>query len=81
MSRPTTITFSLALAVSSCLFLFVTPILAILLTAGWAGMAGYGFVKFGRRGWPTMLGAPLAIYPLLIVAWLYYACYAGHDCV
>jgi hypothetical protein len=81
MSRWATITFSFALAVSSCLFLFIAPILAILLTTGWAGMIGYSFVKFGRRGWPTMLGAPLAVYPLLIVAWLYYACRVGHDCV
>jgi hypothetical protein len=66
MSRRATISYSLALAVSSCLFFFFSPLFTLLATVGWVGMAGYGFVKYGRRAWPTLLGAPLAIYPTFL---------------
>jgi hypothetical protein len=65
MSLQKTITLSLVLAASSLLSFLFLP-LEVLLTTAWAGMVGYAFVKHGRRAWPTMLGALLAIPPLLL---------------
>jgi hypothetical protein len=43
--------------------------------AGWAATVGYGFVKYRRRSWPMVLGAPLAIFPILL--WGYFLIYGG----
>ena len=71
MSRRATISYALVLAISSCLFLIFIPPLGFLLTLGWAAVVGYGFVKYGGRGWPTLSGAPPVIWGLR----LFYAIY------
>jgi len=68
MSRRAMIAYSLVLAASSCLFFFFSPLFTLLAAVGWAGMASYGFVKYGRRAWPTLLGAPLGICPVYLWA-------------
>jgi len=34
----------------------------------WALSAGYAFYKYGKRGWPSMLGTPLTTFSLLAFA-------------
>jgi hypothetical protein len=44
------------------------------LTVAWALSVGYAFFKFGKRGWPAILGAPLVAWPLVTNAQVSYAC-------
>jgi hypothetical protein len=44
------------------------------LAAAWALCVGYAFWKYGKQGWPAILGAPLVCWPLVILAQISYAC-------
>jgi hypothetical protein len=54
---------------------FFNPLLVLLVIAGWAWTVGYGFVKYGRRAWPTTLGIPLLILASLL--WRYFLINGG----
>ena len=75
------IKLALRFAVSSCLLFAFNPFFALPFAAAWAGAAVYGFVRYGLRGWPTMIGAPFVLYPLLIPGVLDLACRFGKDCI
>jgi len=57
-------------------FFFTLP-----LTLVWAGAVGYAFWKHGKRGWPTMLSAPFALWWVFAIAWIDYVCTVRHDCL
>jgi hypothetical protein len=75
------IKLALRFATLSCILLAFNPLFALPFAAAWAGTAAYGFVRYGLRGWPTMIGAPFVLYPLLIPGVLYFACAVGKDCI
>jgi hypothetical protein len=55
--------------------------LAILLSVGWVAAVSYAFKKYGKRGWPTLLGAPGALFWLYFLIAVSYSCGTGRGCL
>lgn len=89
MPLQTIISLALALAALSCLLPFCTsewnlwfmPYLSFTLSAASAVAAGYAFRRYGKKGWPAILGAPAALWWPYVTAGIYYACTVRHDCI
>jgi hypothetical protein len=80
MSLERTVIIALVLAIASCLspfinlpFSYMCPILAL----GWALTACYAFVKYGKRAWPTVLGAPFVFWWPFVFARLVFTGFRG----
>jgi hypothetical protein len=89
MSLRTTIVLGLVLAILSGLtFMAGTQGagwfglgLSILFSVCWVAAVAYAFKKYGKRGWPTLLGAPGALFGLYFFIALSYACGKGKGCL
>jgi hypothetical protein len=80
MSLERTVIFALTLALASCLSPFMAlPVLYTcpILSLGWAVTACYAFVKYGKRAWPTALGAPLVLWWPFVFAKLVFGGFRG----